>query len=255
MKIISWNINGIRAVEKKGFHDWFKEEDADIVCLQEVKAQLDQLSDELANMPGYHLYLSSGERKGYSGVCCYSKIEPISVREGLMDDTYNSEGRVLRLEFEDFYLYNIYFPNGGSNDDRKAYKDGFNYCLLEELKELLKTGKGIVICGDVNIAHEEIDLKNPNANKKHSGFLPLERRYIDRLLSLGFSDSFRALHPDEKKYSWWSYRFGARKINAGMRIDYFFVSNNLMPKVIGADIEDQVLGSDHAPILLELDIN
>lgn len=253
MKIVSWNVNGIRAIEKKGFHDWFKEEDADIVCLQEAKAQLDQLSDSLANIEGYHLYLTSGEKKGYSGVCTYTRQKPLSVKEGLNDETYNTEGRVLRLEFEDFYLYNIYFPNGASREERRQYKNGFNQALLDELKELIKRDKGIIICGDVNIAHEEIDLKNPKSNEKHSGFLPEERRYLDKLLAVGFSDSFRSLNPDTVKYSWWSYRFGARKINAGWRIDYFFVSNNLMPKVVGADIHDQVEGSDHAPIILELE--
>lgn len=256
MKLVSWNVNGIRAIKKKeSFDEWFKREDADIVCLQEAKAQLDQLEEELTNVPGYYFYLTAAEKKGYSGVCAYTKIKPINVREGLEKEEYNSEGRVLRLEFEEFYLYNIYFPNGARNQERQDYKKRFNEALLEELTELRKGNKGIIICGDVNIAHEEIDLKNPKTNQKTSGFLPLERRYLDRLLEAGFLDSFRYVNPNLVKYSWWSYRLGARKTNAGWRIDYFFVSTNLEKYIVGADVQDDVMGSDHAPVCLELDFN
>lgn len=253
MKIVSWNVNGLRAIEKKGFYDWFKEEDADIVCLQEVKARLEQLSDNMKNIEGYHLYLTAAEKKGYSGVCTFTKKEPLSIKEGLNDERFNNEGRVLRLEFDDFYLYNIYFPNGASKKERRIYKNEFNEALLKELEELQKEGKSIIICGDVNIAHKEIDLKNPKANQKTSGFLPEEREYLDRFLKTGFSDSFREMNPEEVKYSWWSYRRSARQTNAGWRIDYFFVSDNLMPSVVEADIHDQVIGSDHAPIILEVE--
>lgn len=255
MKLISWNINGIRAIEKKGFREWLESTNADIISLQEVKAQQDQLAENLTNIPGYNFYLACAQRKGYSGVCCYSKEEPLSVKVGLNDDNFNTEGRVLRLEYPEFYLYNIYFPNGSQSKERLQYKLDFNMALYHELEELMDKGKGIIICGDVNIAHEEIDLKNPKANEMHSGFLPQERRFIDRLLDLGFVDSFRELNPDKEKYSWWSYRFGARKTNAGWRIDYFFVSKNLLPNIIGADVNDDIEGSDHAPISLELDFN
>ncbi len=256
MKLISWNVNGIRAIEKKGFRDWLIKEDADIISIQETKAQLDQLSEDLAEIPGYYLYLSEcKERKGYCGVCCYTKEKPLAVREGLADDRFTPQGRVIRLEFERFYLYNIYFPNGAGDQEKFNNKIEFNEALYQELSELIKGEKGIIICGDVNIAHEAIDLKNPKANEKHSGFLPLERRFIDRLLDLGFVDSFRLINPDKEKYSWWSYRFGARRINAGWRIDYFFVSDNLKKNIIGADIYDDVEGSDHCPISLTLDFN
>ncbi len=258
MKLISWNVNGIRAAFKKGLKEVIRDFGADIVCIQEVKAHLEQLEDDIAVFDDYHFYLASGSRKGYSGVAVYSKIRPIAVQRGFEDTPlcrpYNDEGRVIRLEFEDFYLYNIYFPNGASTKERRDYKEGFNCALLEELKELKKKNKGIIICGDVNIAHEDIDLKNPQANAKHSGFLPSERRFIDKLLDLGFIDSFRWLNPELVKYSWWSYRFNARKTNAGWRIDYFFVSDNLKDKVVGADVLDGVLGSDHAPIELLLDL-
>lgn len=253
MKLISWNINGIRAIEKKGFREWFDKEDADIICLQEIKAHRDQLEESLTDIPNYEFFVTTPEKKGYSGVGTYTKIKPISVREGLLDEDYNSEGRVLRLEFPEFYLYNIYFPNGSRGNDRLDYKMRFNEALYKELKELMEeTDKGIIICGDVNIAHEDIDLKNPKSNEKHSGFLPLERRFIDKLLSLGFIDSFRELNPNSEKYSWWSYRFNAKKTNAGWRIDYFFVSNNIKDHIIGADIDTVQSGSDHAPISLEL---
>lgn len=254
IKLVSWNVNGIRAAEKKGFREWFEDEKANIVCIQETKAQLDQLSEDLTEIPGYTLYLTSAERKGYSGVATYTDIAPISVREGLLNEEYNSEGRVLCIEYPHFYLYNVYFPNGGRSKERRNYKNGFNDALLKEVSELVQAGKGVIICGDVNIAHEDIDLKNPRANEKHSGFLPEERRYIDKLLAAGFIDSFRENNPDTPKYSWWSYRFNARSLDAGMRIDYFFVSKNLADKIVKADVYDKVEGSDHAPIYLELDI-
>lgn len=254
MKLISWNVNGLRAVEKKGFLEWLKDTGADIISIQEVKAREEQLSEEMRNIEGYSLYLTCAEKKGYSGVACFVKEKPLSVREGLFDDTYNTEGRVLVLEYPDFFLYNVYFPNGGGGPERRAYKNAFNYALLEEVKKLEDEGKNIIICGDVNIAHEEIDLKNPKANAKTSGFLPEERRYLDDLLAAGFVDSFRELHPERSAYSWWSYRFNARSLDAGWRIDYFFISASLLPFVTGAEIDPTVLGSDHAPISLTLDL-
>lgn len=251
MKIISWNVNGLRAAEKKGFGAWFLAQDADIVCLQEIKAREEQLGEGL-KFDGYGFALSCAERRGYSGVGVYYRERPLEIREGLEDDRYNTEGRVLRLTFENFILYNVYFPNGG-DPSRRGYKNGFNEALLAEVSALQKQGARVIICGDVNIAHCPIDLKNPKSNEKTSGFLPEERRYLDRLLAAGFVDTFRRLHPQETAYSWWSYRFNARSLNAGWRLDYFFVTENVMPDVTGAGIDSAVMGSDHCPVWLELE--
>ncbi len=251
MKLVSWNVNGLRAAAKKGFTEWLAKEDADIVCLQEVKASMAQL-EELSALPNYTMFLSEAEKKGYSGVAVYTKEEPLMAREGLTDETYNTEGRVLVLAYPEFVLYNVYFPNGGRDDERRAYKNGFNEALMKEVNALRDAGEKVIICGDVNIAHNDIDLKNPKANEKHSGFLPEERRFLDEFLASGFVDTYRHLHPEEKKYSWWSYRFGARATNAGWRIDYFFISESLLAALVDAEIDNTVLGSDHCPVSVTL---
>ena len=252
MKIFSWNVNGIRAVQKKGFIDWVLKEQPDILCLQETKAHIEQLDDELINIPGYYSYFSSGERKGYSGVATYTKQKPLSVAYGIGIDEFDSEGRILITEYLEFTLLNIYFPNGQKDEDRLNYKMEFYDAILDYCEELKGQGKKLIISGDYNTAHKEIDLKNPKENEDRSGFLPIERTWLDKFISYGYIDTFRHFHPKEEKYSWWSYRFKARDKNIGWRIDYHFVSNNLIREVKGAEIRNDVLGSDHCPIVLYL---
>lgn len=252
MKIISWNVNGIRAVAQKGFVDWVLSQQPDILCIQETKAHPSQLVENLLNIEGYTSYWSFAQKKGYSGVATYSKQKPISVKSGFDIEKFDSEGRVLITEYEEFTLFNIYFPNGQMSDERLNYKLEFYNELLEYCDKLKSLGRKLIICGDYNTAHKEIDIKNAKANEKYSGFLPIERQWIDKLISHGYVDIFRALHPDEVKYSWWSYRFNAREKNVGWRIDYFFTSDDLFPKVLRADILNEVIGSDHCPVALYL---
>lgn len=253
MKIYSWNVNGIRAVLKKGFLKWFEETNADIVCLQETKASPDQLTFDLTNIDSYHSYFTWAEKKGYSGVVTYTKKEPQSIQVGLNENKFDSEGRTVITKYEDFTLFNIYFPNGKASAERLTYKMAYYDFLLEFLKELLKTEKNIIICGDVNTAHQEIDLARPKENEFISGFLKEERAWIDKLLNIGFIDSFRTLNPTKKdQYTWWSQRSGARQRNVGWRIDYFFISSNLRKRLISAEIHSQVQGSDHCPISIEI---
>jgi len=254
MKIYSWNVNGIRAVNKKGFADWIRDEKKDIVCLQETKAQEHQLGFDLTQIDDFYSYFSSAERKGYSGVVTYSQEKPTEVKYGLGKDKFDQEGRTLITKFPNFTLFNIYFPNGKRSKERLDYKMEYYNFLLEYLKELRKTEKNIVICGDVNTAHKEIDLARPKDNEKISGFLDIERAWIDKLLAAGFIDSFRHFHPEEKdQYSWWSMRTRARERNVGWRIDYFFVSENLKKNLKNAAIHTDVMGSDHCPISIELE--
>jgi len=252
MKIYSWNVNGIRAIEKKGFLQWIVEEQPDILCIQETKIQLDQIESKLKDINGYKAYFSCAEKKGYSGVATYTKEEPISISYGIGIERFDSEGRILICEYSNFILFNIYFPNGQSSEDRLKYKLEFYDALFKYCDELKNKGKKIIICGDYNTAHNEIDLKNPKANSKISGFLPIERRWMDYIRERGYIDTFRYLHPEEIKYSWWSYRFNARKNNAGWRIDYHFVSENMIEDVQGAEILNEVIGSDHCPVVLIL---
>jgi len=250
MKIISWNVNGIRAIEKKDFILWVKETQPDILCLQETKAEITQLSEKLINIPGYISCFHSAEKKGYSGTAVYYKNAPLSINTGLSDPRFNKEGRTIILEYNDFILYNVYFPNGQKDEERLQYKMDFNRCIQKDIKKLLDSGKNVIVCGDINIAHCEIDLKHPKENSKRSGFLPEERAWVSDFLSIGMVDSWRNQHPDEVKYSWWSMRFNARKTNAGWRIDSFFVSKGFMNRVEKTDILDDVMGSDHCPIVL-----
>lgn len=254
MKIYSWNVNGIRAVEKKGFVDWVKKEKPDILCVQETKADISQLSDELVNIPGYRSWFNSAERKGYSGVAMWSAVEPVSVETGLGDERFAGEGRVLISTYEGFTLLNIYFPNGQKDEERLQFKLGFYDAVLDLCESLRSKGQRLVICGDYNTAHREIDLKNPKQNSDRSGFLPIEREWIDRFIEAGYVDTFRHLYPVEVKYSWWSYRFRAREKGIGWRIDYHFVSDDLIGDVKDSVILDDVMGSDHCPIVLDLDI-
>ncbi len=252
MKIYCWNVNGIRAIQKKGFLKWINQEQPDILCLQETKAQKDQLDDELINIPGYHSYFHSAEKKGYSGTAIYSKIRPLKVWTGLPDERFNTEGRTIIAEYENFILMNIYFPNGKQREERLQFKMDFYKTLQEYAIDLVTQGKHVIICGDYNTAHKEIDLANPESNNKISGFLPEERAWMDSFTESGFVDVFRYFYPDEIKYTWWSYMFKAREKNVGWRIDYFFINYQMLEKVDNVEIHNEVLGSDHCPISLTL---
>jgi len=221
MKIISWNINGIRAADRKGLFDWFKKESIDILNVQEIKAMPDQVPPHLRNTPGYHVFLNSAQRKGYSGVATYSKEKPISVKNGFGIEKFDCEGRTLIIEFPSFTLFNIYYPNGKKDQIRLDYKLDFYDTFLGFVDNLKAEGKNIVICGDFNTAHTEIDLARPKENEKVSGFLPVERAWIDTFIDHGFVDTFRYFNKESDQYSWWSNRTGARGRNVGWRLDYF----------------------------------
>lgn len=253
MKIYSWNVNGLRAAAKKDFLPWVKAEQPDILCIQETKLQEEQLDEQLRNIDGYTANFSFAEKKGYSGVATYTKIKPLSVSHGIGIEAFDNEGRILINEFEEFTLLNIYFPNGQMNEERLKYKLSFYDALLDYCNNLVSEGKRLVICGDYNTAHREIDIKNAKANEKTSGFLPIERAWMDKLIANGYTDTYRYLNPEKIEYSWWSYMFKARERNTGWRIDYHFVSNNLLERIKAVDILTQVYGSDHCPIMLELD--
>lgn len=251
IKLVSWNVNGLRAVIKKGFFKILKESGADIFAIQETKIQEKQLTDEMKSADGYRSYWScSTVKKGYSGVGVYTKTEPLRVRYGIGIPEYDDEGRILELDFGDFIFFNIYFPNGQMNDERLTYKLNFYKDFFEYTDQYKKEGRRIIITGDYNTAHNEIDLKNPKANEKYSGFLRIERDCLDKIVQNGYTDTFRHFYPDTVKYSWWSYRFGARAKNAGWRIDYFFVTNDMIDKglIREAFIDNEVYGSDHCPV-------
>ena len=252
MKLISWNVNGVRAVVKKGFLDWLDQEQPDILCLQETKAHVDQLTAEILTNHGYHTFWHSGERRGYSGVATFCKEEPLYVQEGLGIKRYDAEGRVLMTEHENFLLYNIYFPNGQKDDKRLKYKLDFYDDLLPIINEQVESGNNVVVTGDWNTAHHPIDLARPKQNVNTSGFMSIEREKLDMYVENGWIDTFRLFHPEGERYSWWTYRFGARERNVGWRIDYFFVNEGFLDNVEDADIHDEVVGSDHCPVSLEL---
>ena len=255
MNIYSWNVNGLRSALKKGFTDWFAATKPDILCLQEVRAEVDQIPKEVANPEGYFAYWNPCRRKkGYSGVGIYTQIEPDRVNYGFDIEEFDEEGRVIQLVFPDWVLNSIYFPNGGQGDDRLDYKLRFYDAFLENCKRWVADGKHVVTVGDYNPCHKEIDIARPKENADVSGFLPIERAWMDKYVENGFVDSFRKLHPDERdRYSWWSNRFGARKRNVGWRIDYAFVDEGLVPNIVSADIHHNVMGSDHCPISIELE--
>lgn len=251
MKCVSWNVNGLRACMKKGFMDFFQEVDADIFAIQETKMQLEQL-EETMKPQGYHLYMNSAEKKGYSGTLVYTKKEPIQCIYGIEgDDT--KEGRVITLEYEDFYFVCAYVPNSKDGLTRLSFRVMWEDLLRNHLKKLDEK-KPVIYTGDLNVAHEEIDIKNPQANRKNAGFSDEERNKMSELLNAGFTDTFRSLYPDTVKYSWWSYRFKARERNAGWRIDYFLVSNRIRQNVKDAMIYDQIQGSDHCPVGLDISL-
>lgn len=255
MKLYSWNVNGIRAASKKGFIEWMKNCDAEIVCLQETKAQEEQLTFDIKNIGQYQADFNSAAKKGYSGVATYSSIKAIEVKKGFGQEEFDLEGRVLISRYPQFTLLNIYFPNGKRSAERLKYKMAFYHYFSQYIKNILKTEKNIIICGDVNTAHREIDLARPKENELISGFLIEEREWIDQFLKLGFIDSFRHVNPEIKDaYSWWSMRTRARERNIGWRIDYFFISQALKNKLTNASIYPEILGSDHCPISIELDL-
>ena len=251
MKLISWNVNGLRACVQKGFLDFFKEVDADIFCIQESKLQEGQISLELE---GYHQYWNYAVKKGYSGTAIFTRVEPLSVSYGIGIAEHDQEGRVITLEFESFYMVTVYTPNSKSELARLDYRMRWEEAFLSYLKGLEKK-KPIIFCGDLNVAHKEIDQKNPKTNRKNAGFTDEERNKFSVLLENGFVDTYRYFYPDQEGiYSWWSYRFQARKKNAGWRIDYFCVSECLKEKLRDAKIHTEVLGSDHCPVELDIDL-
>ncbi|GAB4512597.1 MAG: exodeoxyribonuclease III [Anaerolineae bacterium] len=253
MKLYSWNVNGIRAVQKKGFLMWLDQESPDIVGLQETKAHPEQLDELLIAPPGYNTYWASAERKGYSGVALYSKTEPLSVQIGLGIEEYDVEGRTIIADYGDFLFITAYFPNGGQDHSRVPFKMAYKAAFLDYCNQQRANGKAIIFCGDVNTAHQEIDLARPKENVKTTGFMLEERVWIDQVVGQGYIDIFRDLNPTlDGAYSWWSNRSGARERNIGWRIDYFFITPDLRERVATAAIHPEVLGSDHCPISLTL---
>ena len=251
MKLISWNVNGLRAAINKGFNDFFDSINADVFCIQETKLQPEQIKFE---KEGYKQYWNSAVKKGYSGTAVFTKIEPINVSYGIGIEEHDQEGRVITLEFEKFYLVNCYTPNSKRELERLDYRQVWEDNFREYLVKLNNT-KPVILCGDLNVAHKEIDLKNPSSNHHNAGFTDEEREKMTQLLNAGFTDSFRYKYPDKTgEYSWWSYMFHARENNAGWRIDYFIVSNKIKEKIIDAKIHQEVLGSDHCPVELEINI-
>ncbi|MEK7094784.1 MAG: exodeoxyribonuclease III [Patescibacteria group bacterium] len=251
--ILSWNVNGVRAVEKKGFVKWLESEPADIVCVQETKAQMNQLSDKLLHPNGYESYWNSAERKGYSGVGLYTKPSPIMVVSNFGNPVLDGEGRILMAEYDDFILFNVYFPNGGQGPERLKFKLKF-YDEFLKLAEQWRKKKPIIICGDVNTAHTEDDLARPKENEKTSGFLPVERKWLDELTAAEYIDTFRLFTKGNGHYSWWDMKSHARSRNVGWRLDYFWVSDDLVPHVKKATIESEIDGSDHCPVGLTVTI-
>lgn len=253
MKLISWNVNGLRAVIKKGFKDFLNEINADIFCIQETKMQEDQINEEIKDMlKGYHCYWNSAIKKGYSGTAVFSKKQPINVTYGMGIEEHDQEGRVITLEYEDFYLVNCYTPNSKRMLERLEYRMIWEDEIRKYLLKLDKT-KPVILCGDLNVAHKEIDLKNPKTNTHNAGFTNEERNKIEELLNSGFTDSFRYLYPDKENcYTWWSYMFNARENNAGWRIDYFIVSKSIEKKIKEANIYSEIMGSDHCPVGLTI---
>jgi len=253
MKIISWNVNGIRAASQKGALRWVYEQKADVICLQEVKARYDQVPDDIKELDGYTTIWNAADRPGYSGVATYSKEKPLNISTGLGAPEFDNEGRVIRTDYPGFILFNIYFPNGQRGHDRVQYKINFYQRLLKICDELHHQQKRIVITGDFNTAHEEIDLANPKENANTSGFLPEERVWVTQFLQNGFLDIYRELYPTREQYTWWTYRLGARRRNIGWRIDYYLVSNILRDRVKDVVIYEEIQGSDHCPVSLIID--
>lgn len=253
MKFYSWNVNGIRAAEKKGFLNWLNETQPDILGVQETKAHPDQLSDALLHPEGYFTYWASAEKKGYSGVGLYSKIEPNNVQIGLGIEKFDAEGRTVIAEYDDFVFIATYVPSASKGIDHVPFKLGYADALLDYCNGVRESGKAVMFCGDINISHKEIDLARPKQNKKTTGFLPEERAWMDKLFGQGYLDSYRVLYPEqEEAYSWWSYRSGARQRNVGWRLDYFILSPDLETRLEAAEIHSDTMGSDHCPVSITL---
>lgn len=257
IKLISWNVNGLRAAIKKNFFDSFEQLDADIVALQETKLQQAQITDEMKNIHGYESHWAHASvKKGYSGVAVYTRARPKNVRCGIGESEIDDEGRIVEMDFDDFIFFNVYFPNGQMSAERLQYKLAFYEKFFNHTDEYKKQGRSLIITGDYNTAHNEIDLKNPKANENTSGFLRIERDWLDRISENGYTDTFRHFYPDTVKYSWWTYRFKARERNIGWRIDYFFVTRDIIEKgwIKEAFIDNSIYGSDHCPIGLVVEI-
>lgn len=253
MNIVCWNVNGLRAVHKKGNFAWMLKQSPDIFCLQETKARAEQLPDEIRTIPGYEAFFVSPElKKGYSGVAIYTKVKPLSVEFGMGKADLDQEGRMIQVEYKDFYLLNIYFPNGGGGPERLDYKLRFYDAFLDHINKLKKK-KPVIFCGDINTAHEEIDLARPKENEENTGFLPEERAWMDELVAAGFTDIFRHFYPTKTAvYTYWDMKTAARERNVGWRIDYFFTTSNILKNVKEIKTHSNVLGSDHCPIELVL---
>jgi len=257
MKITTWNVNGLRAAFRNQANTWWEENQPDLLCLQEIRARPEQLTQsQQKRLQEQETVWHPAERPGYSGVAAYSRLAPQAVRHGIGIPRFDDEGRIIEMEFDAFTLFNVYFPNGQMSDARLQYKLDFYRDFFDYVQALRTGGRPVIITGDFNTAHNEIDLKNPGPNSKRSGFLPVERQWLDRIVAMGYVDTFRHLYPDTVKYSWWSYRFNARKNNAGWRIDYFFVSDEIVRNgwLKDAFINNTVFGSDHCPVGLVLEI-
>ncbi len=254
IKLISWNVNGLRAIAKKGFAEWLEQASPDIVALQETKIDAAQLTPQLREQKNYKSYFSHATRKGYSGVAIYSRIEPKEVTEGMGIEHFDQEGRILKADYGDFLLFNIYFPNGKANEIRLQYKLDFYAAFHDKAKALMAQGKKVIVCGDFNTAHQAIDLARPKENEEISGFLPIERQWLDKYIDAGFLDTFRLFNSEPHHYTWWHQVTNARARNVGWRIDYFYASTTLKKYLHNATIEPQVLGSDHCPVTLSLSL-
>jgi len=246
--VLSWNVNGIRAAQRKGLLAWLKSEAPDILCLQETKARPDQLKANMAEPEGYHAYWNYAPDRAYSGVATFARTEPASVRRGFGVSRFDSEGRALVTKYPGFTLFNVYFPNGKQGPERLQYKLDFYDAFLDHLDSLKAQGKRLLVCGDFNTAHKEIDIARPRENEKVSGFLPVERAWMDKLVAHGYVDTFRQFNSEPHQYTWWDLKTRARGRNVGWRIDYFFVSDNFLPSVANSFIMPEVMGSDHCPI-------
>ncbi|MBM4325624.1 MAG: exodeoxyribonuclease III [Deltaproteobacteria bacterium] len=253
IRLLSWNVNGIRAVYNKGFLDWLRAESPEILCLQETKAQPDQLPGPLVQPEGYRTYWRSANRKGYSGVAVFTREQPVNVETSMGEARFDEEGRFLKLEYKDFTLFNVYFPNGKKDQDRLDFKMEFYDAFLKYLERERKKQNRLIFCGDVNTAHNEIDLARPKENEKVSGFLRIERDWIEEVVSRGYVDTFRHAHGDEAQYSWWDLKSRARERNVGWRIDYVFVTKEMLLSVKSAFIMTDVMGSDHCPVGIEFE--
>jgi len=252
LRILSWNVNGLRSIARKGLLEFIENDTPDILCIQETKAREEDISKELKEISGYYSYFSSPERKGYSGVGIYTKEKPLSIEKNFGHEKFDAEGRTLILEYPDFVLFNIYFPNGKMSSERLRYKMDFYDMFLDHVSNLLIKDKKLIICGDVNTAHKEVDIARSKENEKISGFLPEERAWISKFIDAGFIDTFRHFNKDPANYSWWDYKSKARERNVGWRIDYFFISSNLIGSLKSAFILNNIFGSDHCPVGIEI---